>query len=188
MIAILRNVAKWSSIQLGVLVLSMIGFLTSMALFVFLFILFKSPNYGAYVENLFLTSIILVTIFVYALAWYYFFYSEYKDGNDTIRASFYSLIPNFFFLLPVLPTMFLPIEPYSCSFIPGRLVFCCLAFSIILLPIYSYLLQKWVFPVQNRKDRNRRLLFVWSSLLTGIIGVVVILSLFFDVWSFVMEM
>ncbi|MGE8079466.1 hypothetical protein [Peribacillus loiseleuriae] len=187
MIAILRNVAKWSSIQLGVLVLSMIGFLTSMALLVFLFIVFKSPNYGAYIENLFLTSIILVTIFVYALAWYYFFYFEYKDGNDPIRASFYSLIPNFFFLLLVLPTMFLPVDPYSCSFIPGRLVFCCLLISVVLLPSYAYLLQKWVLPVQDRKDRNKRLLFVWSSLLTGIIGMVMILSLFFDVWSFVME-
>jgi hypothetical protein len=189
MSSILKELFKWSGFQIASLCaafISAIGISITIVVFTVVIFNINSPALTNLLDYLFFPVIILKTMFVYALVWYYFYFHAYQEQR-LIHAAICSSFPTIVLTILWLPFVTQPVDPYSCSLLPDRLVFYCLLFSFILLPIYAYMLNKLVYPVKNKQKRMKYLLLVWLLMLTIVTGMLTVISFFVDhLWYFML--
>lgn len=177
---------KWSMLQITALIITFFAFgVCFFAILLPIIFLFQNSVIIDVLDGLFFHFVILVLMLVYAIVWYKLLFLASQENENLMLVALFSLIPNIILTTLWLPALKCTYDPYSCAFLPSRFIFFCFAFSVLLLPIYFYILKKWIYPAQSTQLRILYLVLCWFVLLLILAIIIVSISLFVvDVWAF----
>jgi|GEM_PF-5223676 len=161
-----RLLMLYSVLQVGTIILSLFVFLFSISLIILILTIipFFESLLNVLPDQSFFLLALAIMAFIYGNLWYYIFKETKKQEINRKLALVYLLIPNLLFTVLSLPSMFELQDPYSCGFIPPRVIFFCFAFSLFLLPLFWLGLEKWVCKNQSLAKEYKRLLMLFLGL------------------------
>lgn len=165
-------VANISCSIFQIFVLMFLGYLQLFILYIFGGIISSLLGNSEFALNIPDVSIYIIIAVIYGVFWLCFWRMLFKDGIKWFYYRiFFSIIPLIVVLMMFNPTP----DPMAMLPMPKEPIFSCLVTGIILLPIYSVLIYKFILQSSINKVRN--------SILVCIVTIIIGSLIFYGSWN-----
>jgi hypothetical protein len=167
-------VANISCSLFQIFVLMFLGYVQLFILFIFGGIISILLGNGEFALNIPDVTIYIIIAVIYGVFWLCFWRMLFKDGIKWFYYRiFFSIIPLIVALMMFNPTL----DPMAMLPMPKEPIFSCLVTGIILLPIYSVLIYKFILQSSINKVRN--------SILVCLVTILIGSLIFYESWNMV---